>query len=166
MFPRASPSALLPHIEVSSARSRESLGTSCSSVAGGSYHTEGPFLFALVQLAAVLEEPKVRFLSHQYPSHSFFKQVPSLMLVAQVVYHPHLYLHPCSKAAGASHDSPRAPNVHISGSRRFKNTTKIKGPPRERRKKENCGGRGKKRTKFWAVQGKGGPGRAVLGHRT
>ena len=27
-----------------------------------------------------------------------------------------------------------------------------------RRKNEFCGGRGKKRAKFWAVQGKGGPG--------
>ena len=47
-------------------------------------------------------------------------------------------------AAGASHDNPRTPNVHISGPRRFKHhQNSTKGPPRERRKKENCGGRGK-----------------------
>ena len=43
-------------------------------------------------------------------------------------------------AAGASHDSPRTPNVNISGPRRFKhhqNSTRREG------KKENCGGRGK-----------------------
>ena len=40
-----SPSAFLPTIEVSSACSRESLHTSCSSVAAGSCHTGGPFLF-------------------------------------------------------------------------------------------------------------------------
>ena len=45
--------------------------------------------------------------------------------------------------AGASHDSPRTPNVHISGSRRFKHhQNSTKGPPREGRKKksENLGG--------------------------
>ena len=31
-------------------------------------------------------------------------------------------------------------------------------PPAEGRKNENCGGRGKKRAKFWAVLGRGGPG--------
>ena len=45
MLRRASPSAYLPKIEVSSARSRESFGTSCSSVAAGSCHTGSPFLF-------------------------------------------------------------------------------------------------------------------------
>ena len=48
-----------------------------------------------MQLAAVLEEPKIRDLHHQFLSHSFRYRVPSLMLVAQVVYHPHLHLHPC-----------------------------------------------------------------------
>ena len=39
-------------------------------------------------------------------------------------------------ASGASHDSPRTPNVHISGSRRFKNTTKIpRRDPQERGEK-------------------------------
>ena len=45
---RVSPSAFLPKIEVSSARSRESFGTSCSSEATGSCHTGGPFLFRTV----------------------------------------------------------------------------------------------------------------------
>ena len=50
-------------------------------------------------------------------------------------------------AAGASHDNQRTPNAHISGFRRFKNTTKIprEDTQREGRKKENCGGRGKKK---------------------
>ena len=53
--------------------------------------------------------------------------------------------------AGVSHDSPRNPNVHISGPRRFKHhQTSTKGPQeRERRKKIVAGG-GKKRAKFWA----------------
>ena len=59
----------------------------------------------------------------------------------------------CLVAARASHDSPRTPNVHISGPRRFKHhQNSTKGPPGERRKKErkkdNCGGRGKKSAKF------------------
>ena len=39
----------------------------------------------------------------------------------------------------------------------FKNTTKIqrKGPTREGEKNKNCGGRGKKRAKFWAVRRRG-----------
>ena len=45
MFRRTSPAAFLPKIEVSSARSRESLDTSCSSVAVGSCHIGGPFFF-------------------------------------------------------------------------------------------------------------------------
>ena len=49
---------------------------------------------------------------------------------------------------GLAHDSPRIPNVHISGPRRFKHhRNSTQGPPRERRKKENCGGRGKKKTR-------------------
>ena len=52
-------------------------------------------LAALVQLVAVLEEPKVRDLRHQYRGHAFLWQVPSLMLAAQVVGHPYLHLHPC-----------------------------------------------------------------------
>ena len=37
--------------------------------------------------------------------------------------------------------------------------------PRERRKKEISGGREKKRAKFWAVQGKGGPAEGGPGER-
>ena len=38
----------------------------------------------------------------------------------------------------------------------FNHTTKFqRNDPQERRKKENCGGRGKKRAKFWAVRRKG-----------
>ena len=44
MFRRGSPSAFLPEIEASSARSRESPVASCFSVAVGSCHTGGPFL--------------------------------------------------------------------------------------------------------------------------
>ena len=52
---------------------------------------------------------------------------------------------------GASHDSPRTPNVHISGPWRFKHhQNSTKGPPREGEKNENCGGRGKKSAKFGA----------------
>ena len=52
-------------------------------------------------------------------------------------------------AAGASHDNPRTPNVHISGPRRFKHhQNSTKGPQKERKKKENCGGRGKKERNF------------------
>ena len=42
----------------------------------------------------------------------------------------------------------------------FKNTTKIQreDPPEREEKNEFFGGRGKKRAKFWAVLGKGGPG--------
>ena len=76
---------------------RESFGTPCSSVAVVSCQTGGSLLFALVQLATVLEEPTVRDLRHHYLVHVFFffEQVPSLMLVPQVVCHPHLHLHAC-----------------------------------------------------------------------
>ena len=51
-------------------------------------------------------------------------------------------------AAGASHDSTRTPNVHISMQRRFKHhQNSTKGNPREG-KKENCGRRGKKARNF------------------
>ena len=43
-----------------------------------------------------------------------------------------------------------------------------KGPPRERRKNENCGGEGKKSAKFWAVRRRGprrgGPGKRAGEH--
>ena len=58
-------SCLFHQIEASSARSRESPDTSCSSGAVGSCHTGGPFFFALVPLEAVLEEPRVQGLRHQ-----------------------------------------------------------------------------------------------------
>ena len=90
MMRTASPSAFLPKIEASSARSRESFDTSCYS------DILVVLLFsALVQLVAVLEEPEVRDLLHQYLGHAFLLQVSSLMLAAQVVKHPHLHLHPC-----------------------------------------------------------------------
>ena len=62
---------------------------------------------------------------------------------------------------GASHDSPRTPNVHISGPG-ASNTTKIQRkegplPPRERRKKEKCGGRRKKSAKCWPPHPSGPP---------
>ena len=49
-------------------------------------------------------------------------------------------------ATKPSHDNPRTPNVHISGPWRFKHhQNSTKGPQKERRKKETCGGRGKKK---------------------
>ena len=64
---------------------------------------------------------------------------------------------------GASDDSPRNPNVHISGPRRFKHhQNSTKRPPRERRKKEHCGGRGKKVRNFGRSgrgEGERGPGK-------
>ena len=46
------------------------------------------------------------------------------------------------------HDTPRTPNVHISGHRRFKHhQNSTEGPPREGGKNENCGGRGNKKTR-------------------
>ena len=44
---------------------------------------------------------------------------------------------------------PESPNAHISGPRRFKHhQNSTEGPQRYRRKKENCGGRGKKARNF------------------
>ena len=68
-----------------------------------------------------------------------------------------LYSHSTGlRAAGVSHDSPRTPNVHISGSPPSR-TPKFHARTSKRgRKKENCGGReGKKKAKFWAVQRRG-----------
>ena len=54
---------------------------------------------------------------------------------------------PLRRTAGASHDSPRTPNVHISGTWRFKHhQNSTKRPPRERTKKEKCGGKGGKKS--------------------
>ena len=51
---------------------------------------------------------------------------------------------------GLAHDSLRTPNVHISRPRRFKHHQNSTKGPRERKKKENCGGkREKKSAKFW-----------------
>ena len=51
---------------------------------------------------------------------------------------------------GLAHDSPRTPNVHISGPRPFKNTTKIprKDPKREKEERKLWREEGKKRAKF------------------
>ena len=55
------------------------------------------------------------------------------------------------RAAGASHDSPRTPNVHIRGSRHFKTPPKFhEKTPKEGRKNENCDGRGKKKREILA----------------
>ena len=43
---------------------------------------------------------------------------------------------PPDRAAGASHDSPRTPNVHISGPRRFKHHQNSTKRPQERGRKE------------------------------
>ena len=56
---------------------------------------------------------------------------------------------PSARTAGVSHDSPSTPNVNISGPWRFKHhQNSTRRPPREGRKKENCGGRGEKSAKF------------------
>ena len=58
-------------------------------------------------------------------------------------------------AAGVSHDSPRIPNVHISGFRSSKTPTKFNERAQERHKKnEMVAGKGRKRAKFWAVRRK------------
>ena len=46
---------------------------------------------------------------------------------------------------GLPHDSPRTPNVHISGPRPLKTPTNSMKGPRERKKNENCGGKREKR---------------------
>ena len=94
MLRRASPFDFLPKIDVFSARSRESLDTSCSSTAVGSI-LEGFFFFSLLQLKVVLEERRVEDIRLQWLGDAFSQQVPSLMLTAQVVYHPYLHLPAC-----------------------------------------------------------------------
>ena len=84
MLGRASPSAFLHQIEVSSARSRESFCTSCSSVAAGSGHTVGPFLFRTGATGRGGTKGK-------RSSKSLFSLAGSFL----VVYHPHRYPHPC-----------------------------------------------------------------------
>ena len=58
---------------------------------------------------------------------------------------------------------PESPNVHISGLRRCGQKS-TRRPLREGRKNENCGGRGKKRAKFWAVRRRAVRRRRVLGN--
>ena len=94
MLRGASPSDFLPNIDVFSARLRESLDTSCSSTAVGSI-LEGLFFFSLLQLKVVLEEPRVEDIRLQWLGDAISQQVPSLMLTAQVVYHPYLHLPAC-----------------------------------------------------------------------
>ena len=75
MSRKASPSAFLPKIEVSSARSRESFDTSCSTEATRSCHTGGPFLFLTGAAGGSLGRTKGKRFS---------------VTPAQVVCHPHL----------------------------------------------------------------------------
>ena len=68
-------------------------------------------------------------------------------------------------AAGVSHDNQRAQTCTFERSglqKHHQNSTRR--PPRERRKKE-IGGREKKKSKFWAVQEKGGPAEGGPGER-
>ena len=54
---------------------------------------------------------------------------------------------------GLAHDSPRTPNVHISGPRRFNSTKIHERTPREGKMKKNCGGKRAKKREilgFWA----------------
>ena len=97
MLRGVSPTASLTKIEVPSARSRESFGTSCSSVAAGACHTGGPLLVRIGAAGDDLGGTKVEDLRHQYLGHAFLLQVPSLTLATQVVchLHLHLHLHPC-----------------------------------------------------------------------
>ena len=67
-------------------------------------------------------------------------------------------------AAGVSHDNQRAQTCTFEGpglQKHQQNSTR-RHPEREE-KNEFCGGRGKKRTKFWAVPRRVVPGRAVPG---
>ena len=67
-------------------------------------------------------------------------------------------------AAGVSHDSPRAQTCtfELPG---LQKTTKIprEDPQREEKRTNFAAGEGKKKAKFWAVQGRAVPGRAVPG---
>ena len=59
------------------------------------------------------------------------------------------------KAAGVSHDSPRAQTFTFDGD--FKNTTKIqrKDPQETEERMKIVAGEGKKRAKLWAVRRRG-----------
>ena len=54
-------------------------------------------------------------------------------------------------ASGASHDSERTPNVHISGPRRLKNNRQksTRRHPERQKNNEMGAGEGKKKAKFW-----------------
>ena len=67
-------------------------------------------------------------------------------------------------AAGVSPDSPRVQTCTFQGSclqKHHQNSTRIH--PEREEQNEFCGGRGKKKSKFWAVPGRAVPGRAVPG---
>ncbi len=63
--------------------------------------------------------------------------------------------------AGVPHDNQRAQTCTFERFKHHQNSRRR--PPRERRKNEISGGRGEKRAKFWAVQGKGGPAEGCPG---
>ena len=72
------------------------------------------------------------------------------------------------RAVGASHDSPRTPNMHMSGPRPSETPPKFHEKTRKRgRKKGNCGRRGKKSEILVGPgevgSGRGGPGEGRLG---
>ena len=67
---------------------------------------------------------------------------------------------------GLAHDSPRTPNVHISGPRRFKHhQNSTQGPQERERRKKIVAEEGKKSAKFWAPHPSGPhlPGPHLLG---
>ena len=72
---------------------------------------------------------------------------------------------PLFGAAGDSHDSPRTPNVHISGSRPSKTPPKFnEKTPREGRRNENCGGGRKKKSEILFGPAEGGPAESGPDH--
>ena len=90
MLRRASPSAFLTKIVCLLARASP-WAHHVPNVAAWSGHTGGPFLFRTGAAGGA----KARDLRHKNLGHAFLQQVPSLMLAAQAVYHPHLHPHPC-----------------------------------------------------------------------
>ena len=59
---------------------------------------------------------------------------------------------------GLAHDSPRTPNVHISGHLRFKTPPKFyEKTPRETQKERNGGGKGKKKREILGLHPFGAP---------
>ena len=56
-----------------------------------------------------------------------------------------------TRPPGLAHDSPRTPNVHISGPLRFKHhQNSTRRPPERHRNSETVAGKGRKSAKFWA----------------